>query len=109
MSFVCGGFMFKATDRKATSSVASSSVENLLEGLTSLSSDLLVELSPQEQQLISGGARGIITGRGKFRYGNRTYPATILVRLRNLPSLRSESPDEGDEEQGEERDFERSY
>ncbi len=53
--------------------------------VNTIQSDLLFDLSTEEQQLISGGREGTITANGRFRYGRRTYPATINVRVTGLP------------------------
>ncbi|MBS9392299.1 MAG: hypothetical protein ACOVOV_10840 [Dolichospermum sp.] len=54
--------------------------------VNTIQSDLLFDLSTEEQQLISGGKEGTITvNNARFRYGGRTYPATIKVRVTGLP------------------------
>lgn len=46
----------------------------------------LMDLSPEEQEVLSGGVTGRIrVPRARFRYGGRTYPASILVTVRGLP------------------------
>lgn len=59
-----------------------------------IESELLVELSKQEQQLLSGGAKGVLEGTGDFLYGGQKFPATITVKVRNLPEIekREETP-----------------
>jgi hypothetical protein len=52
-----------------------------------IESELLVELSKQEQQLLSGGAKGVLEGTGDFLYGGQKFPATITVKVSNLPNL----------------------
>ena len=54
-----------------------------------IESELLVELSKQEQQLLSGGAteKGVLEGTGNFVYGGQTFPATYKVTIRNLPDI----------------------
>ncbi|MDB9439154.1 hypothetical protein BMF77_01908 [Dolichospermum sp. UHCC 0315A] len=53
--------------------------------VNTIQSDLLFDLSTEEQQLISGGKEGTIRANGRFRYGGRSYPATINVRVTGLP------------------------
>ncbi len=48
----------------------------------------LIDLSPEEQEILSGGRT--VTGRirvprARFRYGGRSYPASINVTVRGLP------------------------
>jgi hypothetical protein len=50
-----------------------------------ISSDLVADLSLDEQQLLSGGSNGVIRTTGTFNYNGRGYPATIDIRVRNLP------------------------
>jgi hypothetical protein len=54
-----------------------------------IESELIVELSKQEQQLLSGGAseKGVLEGTGDFVYGGRTFPATYKVKVKNLPAI----------------------
>ncbi|MDB9455705.1 hypothetical protein PN478_10755 [Dolichospermum circinale CS-534/05] len=62
--------------------------------VNTIESELLVELSKQEQQLLSGGKKGVLEGTGDFVYGGRTFPATFTVTVRNLPDIekREETP-----------------
>ena len=55
--------------------------------VNTIESELLVELSKQEQQLLSGGAEGVLSAKGNFVYGGRNFPATIRVTVRRLPKL----------------------
>lgn len=49
-------------------------------------SDLLVELSTQEQQMLSGGQeKGRLNAQGNFIYNGQTYPAEVRVRIYGLP------------------------
>jgi len=49
-------------------------------------SNLLVELSTQEQQMLSGGQEnGRLNAQGNFIYNGQTYPAEIRVRIYGLP------------------------
>jgi hypothetical protein len=50
-----------------------------------ISSNLLIELSIDEQQLLTGGEKGKIDAIGNFIYGGAVYPATIKIRVENLP------------------------
>ncbi|MFN7515403.1 MAG: hypothetical protein ACLBM4_08295 [Dolichospermum sp.] len=59
--------------------------------VNTIESELLVELSKQEQQLLSGGKKGVLEGTGDFVYGGRTFPATITVKVRNLPNIEEET------------------
>ncbi|MFM6179909.1 MAG: hypothetical protein ACKPA8_00050 [Dolichospermum sp.] len=58
--------------------------------VNTIESELLVELSKQEQQLLSGGAKGVLEGTGEFVYGGRTFPASYKVKVRNLPNIEKE-------------------
>lgn len=51
----------------------------------------LMDLSPEEQEVLSGGqTTGTIrVPRARFRYGGKTYPARILVTVTGLPRPRS--------------------
>ena len=57
-----------------------------------IESELLVELSKQEQQLLSGGKKGVLEGTGNFVYGGQTFPATFKVTVRNLPDITQNVP-----------------
>jgi hypothetical protein len=57
-----------------------------------IESELLVELSKQEQQLLSGGVKGLLETKGDFVYGRKKFPATITVKVRNLPEINQNSP-----------------
>ncbi len=59
--------------------------------IQSIKSDLLVDLSTEEQQLLSGGVDGFIRTRGVLRYGDRRYPVRLFGIVRGLP----ESEDRG--------------
>ncbi|BAZ81259.1 hypothetical protein PN497_16685 [Sphaerospermopsis kisseleviana CS-549] len=50
-----------------------------------ISSDLVIDLSIDEQQLINGGEKGTLDATGDFVYGDQLYPATIKIRVRGLP------------------------
>ena len=52
-----------------------------------IQSELLVELSTEEQQFLSGGKKGVLEGIGDFIYGGRTFPAIYKVIVRNLPNI----------------------
>jgi hypothetical protein len=43
-----------------------------------IQSELLVELSTEEQQYLSGGKKGVLESTGDFVYGGRTFPAIYL-------------------------------
>jgi hypothetical protein len=53
--------------------------------INTIQSDLLFDLSTEEQQLISRGKVGTIKTNGRFRYRGRSYPATIDARVTGLP------------------------
>ncbi|MEH2187685.1 MAG: hypothetical protein V7K64_16150 [Nostoc sp.] len=58
--------------------------------IQTIKSDLLVDLSTEEQQLLSGGIIGRIRTRGVFRYGNRRYPVRLFGIVRGLPESNGE-------------------
>lgn len=53
--------------------------------IQSIQSDLLVDLSTDEQQLLSGGKAGFIRARGTFRYAGKKYPLALVGIVRDLP------------------------
>jgi hypothetical protein len=55
--------------------------------VNTIESELLVDLSKQEQQLLSGGATGVLEAKGDFVYDGRKFPATITVTVKKLPKL----------------------
>ena len=60
--------------------------------VNTIESELLVELSKQEQQLLSGGAKGVLEAKGDFVYGRQKFPATITVKVKNLPEITQNLP-----------------
>ncbi|MFW9257481.1 hypothetical protein [Nostoc sp. CALU 546] len=64
--------------------------------IRTMKSDLLVDLSTEEQQLLSGGENGFIRTRGVLRYGEKRYPVQLFGIVRGLP----ESKDENNGENG---------
>jgi hypothetical protein len=50
-----------------------------------ISSDLVADLSIDEQQFISGGRTGTIKANGRFLYKGKRYPAEIDVKVTGLP------------------------
>ncbi len=63
--------------------------------IQTIQSDLLVDLSTEEQQLLSGGETGRIRARGILRYGDRRYPVRLFGVVTGLPDSR-ENGDNGD-------------
>ena len=59
-----------------------------------IESELIVELSKHEQQLLSGGAsaKGVLEAKGDFVYGRQNIPATITVKVKNLPEITQNLP-----------------
>lgn len=53
--------------------------------VNTIESELIVELSKQEQQLLSGGAKGVIEAKGTFLYKDKSYPVTLSGTVKNLP------------------------
>jgi hypothetical protein len=60
----------------------------------------LMDLSPEEQEVLSGGQQ-TVTGRIRvddavFRYGGKEYPARIRVTVRGLPEIETETETQED-------------
>ncbi|MEH2108645.1 hypothetical protein [Nostoc sp.] len=58
--------------------------------IQTIKSDLFVDLSTEEQQLLSGGVIGRIRTVGVLRYGNRRYPVRLFGIVRGLPESNGE-------------------
>ncbi|MEH2272718.1 MAG: hypothetical protein V7K68_30565 [Nostoc sp.] len=65
--------------------------------IQAITSDLIVDLSTEEQQLLSGGVSGSIKTKGTLKFGGKSFPISLSGTVKGL-SKDDDVDDGGDDE-----------